>query len=41
VIRRIGMTQVATREHESLGELLVFERGRVKDDQLTTPKPSR
>jgi [ribosomal protein S5]-alanine N-acetyltransferase len=26
VIRRIGMTQVATREHESLGELLVFER---------------
>ncbi|MGE0547103.1 MAG: GNAT family N-acetyltransferase [Kofleriaceae bacterium] len=28
VIRRIGMRQVATREHDTLGELLVFERQR-------------
>jgi len=28
VIRNIGMTQVATREHDVLGELLVFERKR-------------
>ena len=26
VIRRVGMTQVGTRDHDSLGELLVFER---------------
>lgn len=26
VIRRIGMEQVGTREHDTLGELLVFER---------------
>jgi [ribosomal protein S5]-alanine N-acetyltransferase len=28
VIQKIGMTQVATREHEMLGELLVFEARR-------------
>ena len=28
VIRNVGMAQVATREHEMLGELLVFERKR-------------
>jgi RimJ/RimL family protein N-acetyltransferase len=28
VIRRLGMERVGTREHESLGELLVFERRR-------------
>ena len=28
VIRKIGMTQVAVREHDVLGELLVFERRR-------------
>jgi len=28
VIRHIGMQQVATREHDTLGELLVFERRR-------------
>lgn len=28
VIRNVGMTQVGTREHEMLGELLVFERRR-------------
>ncbi len=28
VIRNVGMTQVATREHDVLGELLVFERKR-------------
>ena len=28
VIRRIGMQQVGTREHDTLGELLVFERAR-------------
>jgi [ribosomal protein S5]-alanine N-acetyltransferase len=28
VIRRLGMTQVATREHPVLGDLLVFERRR-------------
>ena len=28
VIRRLGMTQVGVRDHDSLGELLVFERGR-------------
>jgi len=27
VIRRIGMTQVSSREHDTLGELLVFEKG--------------
>ena len=26
VIRRVGMVQVGTRDHDSLGELLVFER---------------
>ncbi|HET9626809.1 MAG TPA: GNAT family protein [Kofleriaceae bacterium] len=26
VIRRIGMAQIGTREHDTLGELLVFER---------------
>jgi len=28
VIRKIGMRQVATRDHDTLGELLVFERRR-------------
>jgi RimJ/RimL family protein N-acetyltransferase len=28
VIRRIGMAQISTREHDTLGELLVFERKR-------------
>jgi ribosomal-protein-alanine N-acetyltransferase len=28
VIRNVGMRQIATREHDSLGELLVFERRR-------------
>ncbi len=28
VIRRLGMTQVGSREHDTLGELLVFERRR-------------
>lgn len=28
VIRRLGMRQVATRDHDTLGELLVFERRR-------------
>lgn len=28
VIRRVGMKQIATREHDTLGELLVFERKR-------------
>ena len=28
VIRRLGMTKVGTRDHEVLGELLVFERRR-------------
>jgi RimJ/RimL family protein N-acetyltransferase len=28
VIRRLGMTQIATRDHDTLGELLVFERRR-------------
>jgi [ribosomal protein S5]-alanine N-acetyltransferase len=28
VIRRLGMQQIATREHDTLGELLVFERRR-------------
>ena len=28
VIRNLGMRQVATREHDTLGELLVFERRR-------------
>lgn len=28
VIRRLGMRQVGTREHDMLGELLVFERSR-------------
>jgi RimJ/RimL family protein N-acetyltransferase len=27
VIRRIGMTQVGSRDHDTLGELLVFEKG--------------
>jgi len=29
VIRRIGMTHVSSREHDTLGELLVFEKGTV------------
>ena len=28
VIRRVGMQQIGTREHDTLGELLVFERRR-------------
>jgi len=28
VIRRLGMSQIATRDHDTLGELLVFERRR-------------
>jgi ribosomal-protein-alanine N-acetyltransferase len=28
VIRKLGMQQIATREHDTLGELLVFERRR-------------
>ena len=28
VIRKLGMRQIATREHDTLGELLVFERRR-------------
>ena len=28
VIRNLGMCQVATRDHDTLGELLVFERRR-------------
>ena len=28
VIRRLGMTQIGVRDHDSLGELLVFERRR-------------
>ena len=28
VIRHLGMRQIATRDHDILGELLVFERGR-------------
>jgi RimJ/RimL family protein N-acetyltransferase len=28
VIRNLGMRQIATREHDTLGELLIFERGR-------------
>ncbi len=28
VIRRLGMTQIGTRDHDTLGELLVFERRR-------------
>ncbi|HEU4733098.1 MAG TPA: GNAT family N-acetyltransferase [Kofleriaceae bacterium] len=28
VIRKVGMRQIATREHDTLGELLVFERRR-------------
>jgi RimJ/RimL family protein N-acetyltransferase len=28
VIRNVGMTQIGTREHDTLGELLVFERRR-------------
>jgi ribosomal-protein-alanine N-acetyltransferase len=28
VIRRVGMQQIGTREHDTLGELLVFERKR-------------
>jgi RimJ/RimL family protein N-acetyltransferase len=28
VIRNLGMVQIATRDHDTLGELLVFERRR-------------
>ncbi len=41
VLEKVGMTRIGTREHETMGEMIVFERRRLGAALADQPQPER